>query len=72
MTQEEQKSRPRWTARVFRYNSSVELPPSVQTTSGECVLEVENAGGVKMRMHLKGVAMPDLAAISRSFWNHQP
>ena len=50
----------------------VELPPPVQTTSGECILEVENASGAKMRMHLKGVAMPDLAAISRSFWNHQP
>jgi hypothetical protein len=50
----------------------VELPSPVQIASGECVLEVENAGGAKMRMHLKGVAMPDLAAISRSFWNHQP
>jgi len=50
----------------------VELPPAVQTASGECVLEVENAGGAKMRMHLKGVAMPDLVALSRSFWNHQP
>ena len=50
----------------------VELSPPVQIASGECVLEVENASGAKMRMHLKGVAMPDLAAISRSFWNHQP
>jgi hypothetical protein len=50
----------------------VELPPAVQTASGECVLEVENAGGAKMRMHLKGVVMPDLAAISQSFWNYQP
>ena len=47
----------------------VELPPAVQTASGECVLEVENAGGAKMRMHLKGVVMPDLAAISRSFYH---
>jgi hypothetical protein len=50
----------------------VELPSPVQIASGECVLEVENAGGAERRMHLKGVAMPDLAAISRSFWNHQP
>ena len=48
----------------------VELPPPVQIASGECVLEVENAGGAKMRMRLKGVAMPDLTALSRNFWNH--
>jgi hypothetical protein len=48
------------------------LPSAVQITSGECVLEVENTDGAKMRMHLKGVAMPDLTALSRSFWNHQP
>jgi hypothetical protein len=35
----------------------------------ECTLELENAGGAKMRVHLKGMAMPDLAALSRSFWN---
>jgi hypothetical protein len=50
----------------------VELPSAVQIASGECVLEVENADGAKMRMHLKGVAMPDLVALSRSFWNQQP
>jgi hypothetical protein len=37
----------------------------------ECVLELENAGGAKMRMHLKGVAVPDLAALSRSLWGRQ-
>ena len=50
----------------------VELPPPMQIASGECVLEVENDNGVKMRMHLKGVAMPDLVALSRSLWNQQP
>jgi len=38
----------------------------------ECTLEWEDAGGAKMRVHLKGAATPDLAALSRSFWNHQP
>ena len=38
----------------------------------ECTLDLENAGGAKMRVHLKSVTMPDLAALSRSFWNHQP
>jgi hypothetical protein len=50
----------------------VELPPAVQVASGECVLEVENTKGVRLRMHLNGMAMPDLIALSRSFWNHQP
>ena len=35
----------------------------------ECTLELENAGGAKMRVHLKGAQTPDLAALSRSFWN---
>ena len=34
----------------------------------ECTLELEDAEGAKMRVYLKGVAMPDLAALSRSFW----
>jgi hypothetical protein len=35
-------------------------------------LELENVGGAKMRIQLKGVAVPDLAALSQSFWNRQP
>jgi hypothetical protein len=43
-------------------------------TAGLCLcrLELENADGVKMRVQLRSVAMPDLAAISRSFWDRQP
>jgi hypothetical protein len=35
----------------------------------DCTLEWENAAGAKMRIHLKNGPMPDLAALSRSFWN---
>jgi transposase-like protein len=35
-----------------------------------CMLELENTGGAKMQIQLRSVAMPDLAAISQSFWNH--
>lgn len=50
----------------------VELVWPVGTGSlAECVLELENAGGSKMRMHLKGVAVTDLAALSRSLWGSQ-
>jgi len=35
----------------------------------EYLLELEDAAGAKMRVHVKGVPTPDLAALSRSFWN---
>jgi transposase-like protein len=45
----------------------------VAPTSGSlchCTLKLENTDGTKMRIQLRSAAMPDLAAISRSFWNH--
>jgi hypothetical protein len=45
-----------------------ELPPPPVSSASECVLELEDADGAKMRVHLKGVPAPDLAALSRSFW----
>jgi hypothetical protein len=50
----------------------VELAPFSSAGSCECLLELENVGGAKMRIQLKGIAMPDLAALSQSFWNRQP
>jgi hypothetical protein len=47
----------------------LELAPSASIGDCECTLELENAAGAKMRVHLKHIAMPDLAALSRSFWN---
>ncbi len=37
----------------------LELPAAAWAGSGECTLELEDAGGVKMRVHLKGFAAPD-------------
>jgi hypothetical protein len=52
----------------------IELPPPVSVDSGkggsgscECTLELEDAGGAKLRVHLQGIAAPDLAALCRSF-----
>ena len=52
----------------------IELPPpasagSCQGISGpcECTLELEDAGGAKLRVHLQGIAAPDLAALCRIF-----
>lgn len=34
-----------------------------------CTLELEDADGSKMRVHLKTATPPDLATLCRSFWN---
>lgn len=46
----------------------LELAIPSQAGVGECLLEWEDAAGAKMRLHLKGVEVPDLVALSRSFW----
>lgn len=38
----------------------------------ECTLELQNAGGAKMRVCLKGAGVPDLATLSRDFWRDEP
>jgi hypothetical protein len=50
----------------------LELTPPPFAGTCECTLDLEDAGGAKMRVQLRSSTMPDLAAISRSFWNHQP
>ncbi len=32
------------------------------------IVELEDPGGAKMRLHLKGGALPDVTALVRSFW----
>jgi hypothetical protein len=50
-------------------------PPAVQECATapagfcRCTVKWQNAAGAKMRIELKGTAMPDLAALSRSFCN---
>ena len=50
----------------------VELGPFSPNGSCECLLELEAGNGAKMRIELKGIAAPDLAAFSRGLWNRQP
>ena len=50
----------------------LELPSPAWPGCGECTLELEDAGGAKLRAHLKGFAAPDLVALSRSFWGSEP
>ena len=46
----------------------VELAVAGSSGHSECILELEEAGGAKRRVHFKGVEAPDLAALSRSLW----
>ncbi|MDD4103392.1 MAG: hypothetical protein PHU80_12280 [Kiritimatiellae bacterium] len=46
----------------------LEVAVPARPTTGECFLEWEDGSGAKMRVHLQGVAVPDLVALSRSFW----
>ena len=50
----------------------LELSPPAPSASCECTLELEDASGAKMRVQVKGMVMPDLTAISQSFWNQRP
>ncbi len=47
----------------------VELPSAPPSIANECVIELEDATGSRMRVHLKGQNVPDVLALSRSFWN---
>jgi hypothetical protein len=49
----------------------IELGPFSPNGSCECLLELEDDNGAKMRIELKGIAAPDLAALSRGLWNRQ-
>jgi hypothetical protein len=47
----------------------VELTPPSPARPCECVIELENAAGSKMRIHLTGAEAVDVAALGRSFWS---
>ena len=43
------------------------LPSGISGPRPECLIEVEDASGGKMRIHLQGGDMPDVAALTRVF-----
>ena len=47
----------------------IELLAPTPTGLCHCTLELEDANGAKMRIQLRSVVAPDLAAISRSFYH---
>jgi len=46
----------------------VELFPPVAAGHSACTIEMENAQGGKMKIHVQGLGGPDLAVLSDSFW----
>jgi hypothetical protein len=46
----------------------VELTPPARVGACHCRLELEDGSGAKMRVELQDAQTPDLAALSRSFW----
>ncbi|MCZ6494205.1 MAG: hypothetical protein O6933_09020 [Planctomycetota bacterium] len=46
----------------------VELAASPRAGVQECILELEDVEGAKMRIHLKGIEAADVTALSRSLW----
>ena len=59
---------PKGDAATFLELAAASPMPSIRADSCECTLELENTDGAKMRIHLGGVATPDLIALSRSFY----
>jgi hypothetical protein len=47
----------------------IELPSPPLTVVNECTIELEDASGASLRMHLKGSDFPDVLALGRSFWS---
>ncbi len=46
----------------------IELPSLTAPAVSECSIELEHPRGPRMRIHVKGAALPDLAALTRTFW----
>jgi hypothetical protein len=46
----------------------LELASPTRVGSCQCTVELEDACGAKMRVHLQSGEVPDLASLSRSFW----
>jgi hypothetical protein len=50
----------------------VELVAPGQGALAECVVELENRAGAKLRMELRGSAIPDLVELARRFGSEEP
>jgi hypothetical protein len=46
----------------------MELIPQAAAAVSECTVEIEEPSGARMRVHLKGTAVPDVISLSDTFW----
>ena len=47
----------------------LELVHAGSPSSPECIVELEDAHGARMKIHLKGAEVTDLAAVTELFWS---
>ncbi len=47
----------------------VELQPAYPNAEFEYILELQNAQGTQLKLHMRGGAAPDLTALSSVFWS---
>jgi len=46
----------------------IELRPLPAAPVSECMIDLEHPQGSRMRIHVTGAPMPDIAALTRTFW----
>ena len=49
----------------------IEVLPAECVSARECLVELEDARGVKMRVHFKGACAPELAALGQLFFEQR-
>ena len=49
----------------------IELDFGGSSSMSECIIEMENASGAKMRMHFKGTVEIDLLELGKAFWRKE-
>ena len=49
----------------------LEVVPTPSSAASECVVELEEPRGAKMRLHFKRVGASEISALSRLFWGRE-
>jgi transposase-like protein len=47
----------------------IELGVEPSSSTPECIVEMEDGNGAKMKIHLRGKTDPDLCELGRGFWS---
>ena len=60
------------TAAPFIELAPCDFPADLRASTFQCMLELEDCGRAKMRVHLKGASAAEVAAIGCSLWRVEP